>query len=142
MSGPYDDIINLPHHVSTTRPRMSRENRAAQFAPFAALTGYDSAIKETSRTVDKKIELDENAIEDLDHKLQMISDQLSHRHVENPEVCITHFVKDKKKSGGTYITTNSQIKKIDSFERVVVLVNGNSIKIDDILDISVINKVL
>lgn len=142
MSGPYDDIINLPHHTSPTRPRMSIENRAAQFSPFAALTGYDAAIRETSRTVDKRIELDEHAIEDLDHKLHMISDQLSHRHVENPEVCITYFVKDKKKSGGTYITTNSQIKKIDSFERVVVLVNGDSIKIDDILDISVVNKVL
>lgn len=131
MTGPYDDIINLPRHVSKTRPQMSRQNRAAQFAPFAALTGYDAAVKETARLTDKKIELGESAIVDLDLKLGILADAAS----EHPEVIVTYFQPDEKKDGGAYVTAVGAVKKIDEFERVIVLLGGGEIRIEDVLDI-------
>ena len=131
MSGPYDDIINLPHHVSKTRPQMPLENRAAQFSPFAALTGYDAAIKETGRLTDKRTLLGESAIAELDMKLQMLSDIIS----ERPEVALTYFQPDEKKDGGAYVTVTGAIKKIDDVERVIVFADGKSIPIADILEI-------
>ena len=131
MTGPYDDIINLPHHVSATRPQMSRENRAAQFSPFAALTGHDAAIIETARLTDKKKELGEEAIAELDMKLNILADQISSR----PNIAITHFRADTKKEGGAYITTIGAVKRIDDYEQAIVLIDGEIIRIPDILDI-------
>lgn len=131
MSEPYDDIINLPHHVSTTRPQMSRENRAAQFSPFAALTGYDTAIRETARLTDARIELDENAIAVLDMKLRMLADEMKQRR----EVEVTYFQPDEKKEGGAYVTATGVLKKIDDYARVLVFMDGRRIAIEDILEI-------
>jgi hypothetical protein len=127
----YDDIINLPRHVSSTRPQMSRENRAAQFSPFAALTGYDAAIRETARLTEQKIELSEDAIAELDMKLSILTDMIDY----HPKVTITHFCKDTKKEGGSYIITNGSVKRIDGYESVIVLVDGEKIEISGILEI-------
>lgn len=131
MMNPYDDIINLPHHTSPTRRRMPLYDRAAQFSPFAALTGYDAAITETARLTDKKIELDEYEKADLSERLCMIQDLKD----ERPEVSITYFIPDKKKSGGEYITVTGRVKKIDEHGRTVVMQDATKIPIDDILEI-------
>lgn len=133
MKKKYDDMIDLPRHVSKVRQRMSIENRAAQFSPFAALTGYDEAVKETSRLTDDRVELDENAMAIIDMKLNMLSDKTD----ELREVSITYFKTDPKKKGGTYITEVVGVKKVDSLERRLVLENDNKIFIDDILDIDI-----
>ena len=127
----YEDIINLPHHVSKTRPQMSMLDRAAQFSPFAALTGYDAAIKETGRLTDEKIELDEEALTALDRKYQLLMDALD----EAPEVTITYFQPDERKSGGKYITTTCAVKKLDDFERRITMQDGTKIPMDDVLSI-------
>ncbi len=127
----YDDIINLPHHQSATRPHMSNYDRAAQFAPFAALTGYDDAVKETARLTDKKVELDEYSKDALNERLNMIQDAID----EQPEVSITYFLLDKKKSGGAYVTATDRVKKIDEYENIVLLQDGTKIPIDDIAEI-------
>ena len=131
MTGAYDDIINLPHHVSSTHPHMTAIDRAAQFSPFAALTGYDTAIKETARLTDEKIELDESMKEALSDKLQSIADRLK----EHPEVAITYFQQDAKKNGGAYVAVTGTVKKIDKYERVVVMNDGKAIPIDEIISI-------
>lgn len=131
MNGPYDDIINLPHHNSPAHPRMSLTNRAAQFSPFAALTGFESAIEETARHTDKRIELDENSLAALDRKLQLLAKQMS----DLPEAAITFFQPDQKKAGGRYLTLVGVVKKVDNYEKSVVLMNGKKIMIADILDI-------
>ena len=105
-SAEYADIINLPHHVSKTRPKMSMHDRAAQFSPFAALTGYDAAIKETARWTDEKIDLDETSKVSLDEKLLFIMSRLA----EKPVVTITYFKKDDRKDGGTYEVIEGCIK--------------------------------
>ena len=128
----YDDIINLPHHVSESRPRMSAINRAAQFSPFAALTGYEDAIKETARLTDMRIELDELAKAVLDEKLRIIREQLSGK----PEITITYFLPDEDKAGGSYITTNGVVKKIDVHDKTVVLQDGTRIAIEEIINIT------
>lgn len=126
----YDDIINLPHPVSASHPQMSAMNRAAQFAPFAALTGYGDAISETHRLTDRKIELDEEAKAVLDEKLQMLMEHLE----EHPEVQITYFVPDERKAGGAYITVTGSIRKIDLPARSVIMTDGSAIQMDAILD--------
>lgn len=127
----YDDIINLPHHVSKNHPQMDTLNRAAQFSPFAALTGYDEAIEETARLTDSKIELDEVSKASLDEKLRIIQEQLSNR----PEITITYFQRDEKKDGGAYISVSGVVKKIDYFKRVLIMQDGSKIEIDDINNI-------
>jgi len=131
VSGPYDDIINLPHHVSTTHPQMSSTNRAAQFSPFAALTGYDSAIKETARLTTERIELGESEIAVLDMKLRILEDSVEDR----PEIAVTYYKPDEKKTGGAYITASGTLKKIDDAERTIIFTNRKTIAIPDILDI-------
>ena len=131
MSEQYDDIIGLPHHTSPTRPRMSRENRAAQFSPFAAVVGHDAAIKETGRLTDARIELGESAIAELDIKLLMLMDFID----EQPEITVTYFLPDGKKEGGAYVTATGAVKKIDDVERIIVFMNGESIPIADVLEI-------
>ncbi|MDQ7094397.1 hypothetical protein REC12_12425 [Desulfosporosinus sp. PR] len=131
MTKTYDDIINLPHHVSTTRPHMTAIDRAAQFSPFAALTGYDSAIKETARLTDERVKLDEYMKDALSDRLQIIADRIK----EHPEIAITYFQPDEKKNGGAYVTAVSSAKKIDEYERVVVMTDGTAIPIDEIISI-------
>ena len=127
----FDDIINLPHHVSATRPQMSMIDRAAQFSPFAALTGYDAAIKETGRLTDEKIEMDEEALNILNMKFQILVDSLD----EEPEVTFTYFKPDARKAGGAYIEVTGTVKKVDDFEKLIVMQNGMKIPMDDILNI-------
>ena len=128
---PYDDIIFLEHPNSKKHPRMARADRAAQFAPFAALTGYDAAIKETGRLTDDKIELDEEALTALDMKYQLLMDALD----EEPEVEITYFKPDERKAGGAYVTATGAVIKVDDFERLITMQDGTKIPMDDILSI-------
>lgn len=131
MTKAYDDIIHLPHHVSATRPHMPVIDRAAQFSPFAALTGHDAAIKETARLTDEKVELDEYMKDALNHRLQIIADRLK----EHPEIVITYFQPDVKKNGGAYVTVSGRAKKIDEYKRVVVMSDGTVVPIDEIINI-------
>ena len=131
MNGKYDEIMGLPHHVSKTRPQMPMSDRAAQFAPFAALTGYDSAIKETGRLTDERIELDVEALSALDMKYQL----LMKAHDEAPEVTITYFRPDERKAGGKYVSAVGAVKKIDDFERRITMQDGAKIPMDDVLSI-------
>lgn len=132
QKSPYEDIIHLPHHVSPRRPQMSLHDRAAQFAPFAALTGHEEAVKETARLTDCKIELDENEIQLLDQKLQYIRDHLDDR----PAVIITHFVPDLRKAGGRYLEHEGIVKKIREYDHFIVMEDGTEILITDILQIT------
>lgn len=132
MTNPYDDIINLPHHQSATHPHLSAYDRAAQFSPFAALTGYEDAVAETARLTDKNVELDEYGKADLNERLNMIQETLG----EQPEVSITYFLPDKKKSGGAYVTVTGGVKKIDEYEHIVVMLDATKIPIDDIAKIN------
>lgn len=127
----YTDIIDLPHHTSNKHPRMSAIARASQFSPFAALTGYDSEIKETARLTDEKIELDEDRIYDINAKLQYIKDNID----DKPEITVEYFISDEKKSGGAYVTLNDRVRIIDEYERTIVFVSGKRINIDDIYGI-------
>ena len=127
----YREIIDLPHHVSKTRPQMPMSDRAAQFAPFAALTGYDAAIKETGRLTDERIELDEGALTALNMRYQLLMDALD----DKPEVTITYFQPDERKAGGKYITATSAVKKVDDFERRITMQDGTKIPMDNILSI-------
>ncbi len=131
--GEYDDIIGLPHHVSSTRPHMPMLDRAAQFQPFRALTGYEDAVQETARYTDEKVELTEDEKALLDVELQRLSDDIASR----PQVTLTCFRPDKKKSGGAYVTTTGRLKKIDDIEGALILASGERIVIEDILDIQV-----
>ena len=127
----YEDIIHLPHHISETHPRMSRLNRAAQFSPFAALTGYGAAIQEAGRLTDRKIQLDEDSQAVLDRKLAILREQLSKR----PEVTVTYFQPDGKKDGGAYVSFSGQVKKIQDYEQLLVFTDGTQIPFSDILDL-------
>ena len=131
MSENYDDIIDLPHHVSATRPQISMMDRAAQFSPFAALTGYDAAIKETGRLTDQKVEMDAEALNVLNMKFQILIDRLA----EEPEVTFIYFKPDERKDGGAYIDVTGIVKKVDKFERLIVMQSGTKIVKDDILNI-------
>lgn len=125
----YDDIIMLPHHVSKKHPQMSPLNRAAQFSPFAALTGYDAAIQEAQRLTDSFIEIDESREIELNEQFSFIRENLD----KQPELKITCFQPDEKKSGGSYITVCGRIKKIDECNRQIVFVDGTTLPIDYIL---------
>lgn len=127
----YDDIINLPHHVSKKHPPMKAIDRAAQFSPFAALTGHDAAVKETARLTDKRVELDEYMKDYLSRKLQIIEDRLK----DNPEIEITYFQPDRKKKGGSYVTYTGTVKKIDQLELIIIMTDGTVIPIDEIISI-------
>ena len=127
----YDKIINLPHHISSTRPHMSMIDRAAQFSPFAALTGYDAAVKEPARLTEQQIELDEYEKAALDQRILLLQEHLK----ELPEVTITHFVPDERKDGGKYISITEAVKKIDTYEKQIVLVDKSKISIENILSI-------
>ena len=127
----YDNIINLPHKQTKTRPPMAVADRAAQFAPFAALTGHDAVIRETARQVGQKIELSEDVKVELDRKIRELAENIN----KQPEIAITYFKPDEKKAGGEYITTCSKVKKIDEYRCVLIMENEDEISIDDIIQI-------
>ena len=127
----YDDIINLPNPTSKKHPRMSLHDRAAQIAPFAALTGHDAAIKETARLTDERLELSDEVIMRLNDQLNMIRDNIG----TEQEVSITYFVPDDKKSGGAYLTHSGVVKKIDEFERKLIMQDETVIPIEQISEI-------
>lgn len=131
MTDSYEDIIHLPHHVSKKHPRMPAIDRAAQFSPFAALTGYDDAVEETARLTEERIELDDYQKDVLGHRLQMLADRLG----EHPEIAITYFQPDERKTGGAYVTSVGMVKKVDEFSRVVVMTDGTRIPFDEIIRI-------
>ena len=128
----YDDIINLKHHVSIKHPPMSLYARSAQFAPFAALTGYEDAVRETARLTQDKIELDEEQKAILDRKLQIIRENLVKKH----EVSFTYFVPDLTKSGGKYITQIGIVKRFDDLAQTIILMDKKEIPINELIDIS------
>ena len=130
--GKYDDIIHLPHHTSSTHPRMPMENRAAQFSPFAALTGYDAAVKETERVTDQRMELDEYEKMALDEKLRIIQQHLD----DSPVITVTYFEPDQLKEGGAYITLTEPILKIDYYKHQLVMESRVSIPINEIIEIN------
>lgn len=132
MTDDYDDIINLPHHVSAVYKPMPLLSRAAQFAPFAALTGYDEAIAEAARFTDTQVCLDENARELLDRKLALLREHIDCR----PQLTVTYFVADKKKCGGRYCTLTGKLTKVDDVRRVLVLDSRIEISLQDVLDVS------
>lgn len=134
MKEAYRDIIHMPHHVSTTRAQLSMEDRAAQFSPFAALTGHEAAIRETARITDARIELSEDELNELDRKYQLLSDHLSCK----SEISITFFQPDRNKSGGAYVTVSGIVKKTDPLFRKIHLTNGEIITMDDVLKIDFI----
>lgn len=127
----YADILDLPHPVSKKHPQMPISDRAAQFAPFAALTGHGEAVKETARLTERKVDLDENLKADLDRKLQKLRQNLN----GNIRFSFTYFLPDERKEGGEYVTHSGTVKKIDEYENVLVMKDGTRIRIDDILDI-------
>ena len=128
MSNAYDDILNLPHHTSTVQPAMPMQNRAAQFAPFAALVGYDALIRETARLTDQKVELDESVKAELNEKLRLLLELLP----QQPEVTITYFQPDSRKAGGAYRTTNGIVRKFLLNENLLVMMDGSQIPVDAI----------
>ena len=127
----YDDMLDLPHHVSSARPHMSRADRAAQFSPFAALTGFGAAIQETGRLTEERFVPEEDMRRELDEKLRLLKEQI---HVR-PAASFTYFLPDDKKEGGEYVTVAGNVKKIREADRMVILEDGTRIPIEDIIEI-------
>ena len=128
---PYEDIVDLPHHVSRKHPQPTMADRAARFAPFAAITGYEEMVLEEARVTDDRIEMDESSKAALNEKLNMILEFID----EQPEVKITYFEPDKKKAGGAYVTVTGTVKRIDEYEHLVIMTDGKKINIDDIYNL-------
>lgn len=128
MPGKYDDIINCPHHVSEKRAPMPIANRAAQFSPFSALTGYDAAIEETGRLTEGWIDLDESSVEALNEKLLRILQAMD----AGPEVTVVYFRPDERKSGGAYISVTGVVKKLDSVDQSLLMEDGTLIFFENI----------
>lgn len=133
MTDNYDDIINLSHHVSTRHPQMSMMNRAAQFAPFAALTGHSAAIEETARLTDEQQELAEEDSDALNQKMAYLREVIN----EHSTITITYFEPDKKKAGGKYKSIEGQLQNIDDYGQAIILKSGVSIPFVSILDIQI-----
>lgn len=128
----YNDIIDLPHHVSRNHPRMSELNRAAQFSPFAALTGYEDQVKETARLTDQRVQLSDDILIELDQKLNRLKE--SHGDELFPKIEV--FIRDSFKDGGRYELIQKKIRRIDDTERIIVFDDASSISFDDVTDIS------
>ena len=135
MNEKYENIIDLPHQVSKSRPRMSRLDRAAQFAPYSALSGYEAAVRETARLTDRKTELDDYEKEKID---QTLNDLLASE--VGVKASLTFFCPDRKKEGGSYITLTGEIYKIDGIERKIIMVGGEEIMLDDLVNVQKIEK--
>ena len=130
----YEDIIKLPHHISKKHPQMSMEERAAQFAPFAALVGYEDAVEETARITSKRIELNEEEKNILDMKLQILNEQIQIQ--IHPNITIMYFVPDLKKDGGKYIKISGTVKKIEEYKQLIILDDKTEIPISEIISIN------
>ena len=128
----YDDIINLPHHISLKRPQMPMHDRAAQFSPFAALTGYDEAIKEEGRLTSGRTELGEYEYELLDRSLRDILEHID----ERPYISVIYFEPDEKKSGGTYMEKSGRLKRVDEHERKLYFTDGTGVNMDSVIEIN------
>jgi len=128
MPTPYDDIIHLPHHVSQNHPQMPLRDRAAPFSAFAALTGYEAVVDEVGRLTESRLELDEQEIAELNHRLNLLVSKLP----EHSTVTITYFVPDERKSGGKYRTVTGAVKKISDADRLIVMEGGDTIPIESI----------
>ena len=128
---PYEDIVDLPPHISKRHPQPSMMDRAARFAPFAAITGYEEMVLEEARVTEERIDLDDGAILLLNERLNMIQEFLD----EKPEVTITYFEPDKRKSGGAYVDITGTVKRIDEYEHLVLMNNGRKISIENIYNI-------
>lgn len=133
MNENYEKIINLPHHVSKTRPTMTREERAAQFAPYSALSGYEDAVEETARLTDSKVELDEYEKERINATLSAL---LSSPH--ETRISITYFRPDRYKKGGAYITLKGEFGYVDEVKKEIIIIGKNAIKIDDIIEVQIL----
>ena len=131
MSNPYEDILHLPHPVSKKRQRMSLHDRAAQFSPFAALTGYDAVIAETGRLTSRDFELAEDGVQMLDESLRLLENRLD----MCPRICVTWFVPDDRKSGGAYRTATGQIRNLDRLNQMLLMEDGTQIPFGRILEI-------
>lgn len=131
-NGKYDDMVYMKNPTPTCKPRMSLHDRAAQFSPFAALTGYEDAVEETARLTDDRLELSEDMKTILNEKMQMILDNAD----SEPVVTITYFVPDKKKSGGAYVDVTGIVKEIDEYERCIVMTDKKKISIEQIREIN------
>lgn len=129
----YDDIINMPHHVSKKHPRMSLENRSAQFAPFAALTGYEDEVEETARLTDKRIEITDEIKNTINMKLKIIQEKL----YTKPKVTITYFIPDNKKEGGSYKTITSNLLNIDKYKQLIILKDKIEVPVKFITNINI-----
>lgn len=125
---PYEDIVNLPRHISKIHPQATMADRAARFSPFAAISGYDDMVKEAARVTEERIDITDATKELLNEKLNMIIEFLD----EEPEVTITYFEPDKKKDGGAYMSITGTVKRIDEYERIVLMTDEKRIKIDEI----------
>lgn len=128
---PYEDIVNLPPHISKKHPQPTMMERAARFTPFAAITGYEEMVLEEARVTERRIDLDESSLALLNEKLKRIQETLGN----GREVTITYFEPDKKKAGGAYLSITGTVKRIDGYERVVVMSDGKTIPIDEIFEI-------
>ena len=128
MKTPYDDIIHLPHHVSQNHPQMPLRDRAAQFAPFAALTGYEAAVGETARLTAERRELDAQEAAELNRRLTDLAARLKDR----PEVTIEYFVPDERKAGGAYVTMTGVVRHISVAEKTLVMEDGTVISLEDV----------
>ena len=131
MSRKYDDILHLPHPTSAKHPRMPISERAAMFSPFAALSGHAGAIAETTRLTDQKMELDEDTRAELNRRQAVLLEHIA----EQPEVTVTWFQPDERKDGGAYVTTTGRLKKIDPVKRMLFLLDGPKIPLDDVAGI-------
>ena len=125
---PYEDIVNLPRHISKVHPQATMTDRAARFSPFAAISGYEDMVKEAARVTEERIDITDATKELLNEKLNMIVEFLD----EEPEVTITYFEPDKKKDGGAYISITGTVKRIDEYERIVLMSDDKKIRIDEI----------
>lgn len=131
MSGPYDDMIDLPHPTSKKHPRMSIRDRVAIFSPFAALSSHGAAIAETARLTDRRMELDEDTKEELDQKQAVLMEHIE----EQPEATVTWFQPDERKEGGAYLTVTGRLKKLDEVERILSLRDGTAILLENVIDL-------
>ena len=129
--GEYDDLIYLPHPVSRKHPPMSAMDRAAQFSPFSALTGYETVLREAGRLTDNRAELSEYSRDILDQKQQILLDAAP----THPEITVTYFIPDLRKQGGAYGTLKGNLKRIDLARRVIILLDGTEVSLDDVADI-------
>lgn len=127
----YGDIIDLPHHVSSRHPQMPLSDRAAQFAPFAALAGHDAAIRETARRTDSFVELDEGRQEELNERLQL----LGQIQAQEPEVEVVCYQPDLVKSGGVYVTILGKVRKIDGCSRQIIFTDGRTVSMDNLFSL-------